>query len=295
MLSACYEVITGREPDMLRAYLLAVLVQMIAIHLLAEFGYVNLNMPPYFGMATLLAGFVFGLGMTLAIGCAGAVFYRASEGRIDYLYVVAAFTLSVWFSNDWLVEPIRNFFTDRGIAISVHNALTIDRLLIIAIFAVTALLWVIRGKVRPYKDGWKWSTTGLCLGLIGALAWTVQAASGKTYGLGAMQGSDSLATLLLEWDLTALNGSLLMVLGIPLGSFMAYKKCGRSMERTHPGLKKIIKSVVGGSMMGVSAAVALGDSIFHGLSGTPALAVSSLGFMVCVFVGAWVGIKLKWL
>jgi uncharacterized protein len=295
MLSACYEVFTGREPDMLRAYLLAVLVQMIAIHLLAEFGYLKLDMPPYFGMATLLAGFVFGLGMTLAVGCAGAVFYRAGEGRIDYLYVVAAFTLSVWFSNDWIAEPVRNFFTDKGLAISVHKALTIDRLLIIAIFSVTALLWVIRGKNRPYKDGWTWTTTGLGLGLIGALAWAVQFMSGKTYGLGAMQGSDSLATLLLEWDLAALNGSLLMVLGIPLGSFIAYRQCGRSTEKIYPGFKKIAKSIVGGTMMGVSAAVALGDSIFHGLSGTPALAVSSLGFILLVFAGAWVGIKLKWL
>jgi len=63
MLSDSYEVVTGREPYMLRTYLLALLVQMPAVNLLEEFGYLHVTIPLNFGFATAAAGFVFGIGM----------------------------------------------------------------------------------------------------------------------------------------------------------------------------------------------------------------------------------------
>jgi hypothetical protein len=294
MLSTFYEVVTGREPVMLRAYLLAVLVQMLAVNALAEFGYLNVSVPPYFGLATIIAGFVFGIGMVLAVGCAGAVFYRAGEGKLDYLYVVVAFVLSAWFCNDWLAGPIQKFSHSRGLSTTLHHALTIDRLLLAVIIVVTVILWIIRGNSHPYKGGWKWPITGLCIGLIGVAAWTVRAIDGKPYGLGTMQGSDGLATLLLEWDLSAINGSLLMVLGIPLGSFIATRVAGKSPGRPLSS-KRIRLALTGGMLMGISAAVAAGDNVLHGLSGVPILAISSLTFILFVFLGVWTGVKIGWL
>ncbi len=294
MLSTCYEVVTGREPNMLRAYLLAVLVQMLAVNVLAEFGYLRVNVPPYFGFATIVAGFIFGIGMVLSVGCAGAVFYRVGEGKLDYLYVVAAFALSAWFSNDWLVGPIHRFFHSTNLSATLHHALTVDRLLLAAIIVVALTLWVIRGRNHAAQGVWRWPTTGLCIGLVGIAAWTVRAMNGKPYGLGTMQGSDGLATLLLQGDLSAIDGSLLMVLGIPLGSFIASRSCGRSPDVPLHS-RRIIRAIAGGFLMGTSAAVAAGDNMLHGLSGVPILAVSSFLFMSFMFLGVWTGVKLKWL
>lgn len=47
--------------------------------------------------------------------------------------------------------------------------------------------------------------------------------------------------------------------------------------------------------MGLSSALAAGDNVFHGLSGVPLLAVSSLSFMCFVFLGVWAGVRLNWL
>lgn len=55
MLSAFYEAVTGRAPDMLRSYLLAVLVQMVAVNALAEYGHLQVTIPPFFGGVTLHA------------------------------------------------------------------------------------------------------------------------------------------------------------------------------------------------------------------------------------------------
>jgi hypothetical protein len=159
---------------------------------------------------------------------------------------------------------------------------------------VASILWAIRGRQGLYKGGWKWWATGLAIGLIGTAAWTVRAIDGKSLGLGTMQGSDGLASLLLEWDLSAITGSLLMVLGIPLGAFIASRLHGISPGRPL-GSKRIKLALTGGVLMGVSAAVAAGDNVLHGLSGVPILAVSSLSFMVFVFLGVWAGVKMKWI
>jgi hypothetical protein len=135
---------------------------------------------------------------------------------------------------------------------------------------------------------------GLFIGLIGVAAWAASALTGKSLGLATMKGSDSLATFFLEWDFTALDWSLFMVVGIPLGSLIATQLHGKSSGKA-PHSKRILIAISGGVLMGLSAAVAAGDNVLHGLSGVPLLAVSSLSFMFFVFIGVWVGVWLKWL
>jgi hypothetical protein len=294
MLSAFYEVVTGREPDMLRAYLLAVLLQMVAVNTMAEFGYLRVAIPPFFGLATVVAGFVFGLGMVLSMGCAGSVFYRAGEGKVDYIYVTIAYAVGAWLSNDWLVAPVHRILHSKGLSTTLHHALTVDRWLLVAIVLVGGILWVIRGPRRPYHGGWDWLRTGLLIGLTGVVAWTASAMTGRPSGLGTMQGSDGLATFFLEWDLSALDWSSFMVVGIPLGSFVASQLHGKSPGKPFNS-KRIPLALGGGLLMGVSAAVAAGDNVFHGLGGVPLLAVSSLSFMLFVFTGVWAGVRMNWL
>jgi uncharacterized membrane protein YedE/YeeE len=128
MLTAFHEVITGRAPDTLRAYMLAVLVQMIAVNAFIEFGDVQVPYVRFFGIATALGGFVLGLGMVLAVGCAGAVFYRAGEGKIDYIVVTIAFSISAWASNNWLTDVLRRWLGGDGIKHAIPREECLDRL-----------------------------------------------------------------------------------------------------------------------------------------------------------------------
>lgn len=294
MLSASYEVVTGREPYMLRTYLLAVLVQMLAVNVLVEFEYLRVTPPANFGFVTAAAGFLFGIGMVLAVGCAGAVFYRAGEGKLDYFWTIGAFIVAVWFSNDWIVEPVHHFFYSRDLSTTFHHAFGINRLLLALIFIISVVIWVLRVRNHPYQGGWKWQFTGVAVGLIGAVAWTVHNIDGRPYGLGMMQGSDGLLSVLLEGDWERLDGSVLMVIGVPLGSLVASRISGRSPGKPF-SYKRIPLSVGGGLIMGLAAALAMGDNVLHGLSGMPILAISSFIFMPSVFAGVWFGVKMGWL
>jgi len=72
-----------------------------------------------------------------------------------------------------------------------------------------------------------------------------------------------------------------------------FRKFFADDETVNP--KRIPLSLAGGLLMGVSAAIAMGDNVLHGLSGVPILAISSFIFMSSAFAGVWAGIRLNWL
>ncbi len=292
MLAAFLEAATGRAPMMLRAYLLAVLIQMLAVNALAEYGFLRAAIPPFFGLATVLGGVIYGWGMYLAVGCAGAVLYRVGEGKFDYILAMLGYVIAAWASNNWITQPLRAFLGGAGATLALHQAIVLDRWVIVAAFLIAGMLWLLRGKRPPDEGGWNWARTGLALGIIGILAWTTSAMAGKPAGLGTMQGSDNLATLVLERNLSALDWSLLMLVGAPLGSAIAARRRGVSYSKP-ARFEHIPQAILGGALMGLGAAVAAGDNVLHGLSGVPLLAVSSLAFMLGAFVGVWTATRVK--
>lgn len=294
MLSAYYEVITGRAPDMLRAYLLAVLIQLVAVNTLSDWNFLQAAIIPFLGFATLIGGFIFGLGMTLAVGCVGAVFTRAGEGRLDYIAATLAFAVSAWATDNWVAQPVRDLLQANQITITLHRALELDRWVLIAVIVIVAIFWVVRGKRRPYQHGWDWMLTGSFLGIIGTLAWISSTWAGRPFGIGTLRGSDSIATFFLQGDVSALNWNFFMVLGIPLGSLIASRR-GTRFQAIEFKWERIPQAIAGGVLMGLGATIALGDNIAHGLSGVPLLALSSLSFMLTVFFGVWAGVKMHWL
>lgn len=67
MLSAFFGVIAGRAPDTLRAYLLAVLVQMLAVNAFIEFSNIEIPYLRFFGWATALGGFAMAYSIAYSI------------------------------------------------------------------------------------------------------------------------------------------------------------------------------------------------------------------------------------
>jgi hypothetical protein len=132
------------------------------------------------------------------------------------------------------------------------------------------------------------------LGLIGVAAWAASAITGRPAGLGTVNVSHGLAAFFLKGDVSGLNWSLFLVVGIPLGSLIASRLHGRSPAGP-VRFARIPQALAGGLLMGLGATLVDGDNVLHGLSGVPLLAMSSLTFMLCIFLSTWVGVKLGWL
>lgn len=68
MNSAFRDIVLTRDLTLLRAYLLALLIQMVGVRAMAALGLFGLGITPFFWVATLCGGFVFGIGMAFAGG-----------------------------------------------------------------------------------------------------------------------------------------------------------------------------------------------------------------------------------
>lgn len=68
MNSTFRDILLARDLTLLRAYLLALLIQMVGVRVLAALGLFGLGITPFFWEATLFGGFIFGLGMAFSGG-----------------------------------------------------------------------------------------------------------------------------------------------------------------------------------------------------------------------------------
>jgi len=68
MNSAFRDILVARDLTLLRAYLLALLIQMVGVRAMSTLGWFALGVVPFFWGATLLGGFIFGLGMAFSGG-----------------------------------------------------------------------------------------------------------------------------------------------------------------------------------------------------------------------------------
>lgn len=297
MLSACYEALSGRRLDLLKAYLLAVSVEMLAVSLFLVAGArLPAEVPPFFGVATVLGGFLYGLGMVLALGCAGAMLYRAAEGKLDYLVAMAGFALGAALGARWLVAPLRQALHGAGAPRTAHEALGISPWpLALAPLALLALVaWRRPARREAYKGGWRWPWTGCLLGLTGAAMIVASVLTGHSIRPGAVQGTATLTNLLPGGDRRALDYGVFAALGMLGGSALASRRHGRSPGRVHT-FERAPRSLAGGALMGLSAALVAGDNMLHGLGGVPLLALGSVAFIAAMVAGVWAGIRLGWL
>lgn len=66
--SAFRDIVLAKDLTLVRAYVLALLTQMVGVHALAEAGWITLVRPPFWWQAALVGGFIFGWGMALSGG-----------------------------------------------------------------------------------------------------------------------------------------------------------------------------------------------------------------------------------
>ena len=104
-----------REPfmtghaDATRAVALAVVISTLGFTYLkwADFKDWEVFVRDSFWLGSLLGGFIFGVGMSLAGGCASGALWRAGEGHVKLWVAVVCFALSASYFREWLVESGR--------------------------------------------------------------------------------------------------------------------------------------------------------------------------------------------
>lgn len=233
-------------------------------------------------------GILFGWGMVLAGGCASRNLVRAGQGSLK-----AASALTIMILTAAIVSsgPLNMLPAILGLGLEITAlpaSLPMTLGLLLAALVAAACLYP-----QFLAKQWQEIVTGLLLGCIVAAAWPLSMEfEGQIAIVPAAIDLVSSSNALLLWltiDKVPNFGAALMA-GTFMGALSLAVMAARFRLESFTAADDMLRHCVGGALMGVGGAVALGDTLGQGLSGFATLSISAV-FAVCgMVVGARLGL-----
>ena len=270
-----------RDGNILRAYLLALLVAMIGVQVIETLGLVEIPLRPLRWLSNIVGGGLFGVGMILAGGCSGSTWYRVGEGAVGAGVVLLGFAIGATTAGVGLLAPLRAQLQKPvvtigdGAAPTLANVVGISPWIAILILALGVGVWLARGPREPEHGKWPWPVTGAAVGVVIALGWWTSAFGDRPVGITFAANTGHLLTYPMVGYPNRVTWSMLMALGVPIGSFLAAWTAEQFAWKL-PAPSSLIKIFGGGLLMGAAALVAEGCNINQGLTNSATLALGSL-------------------
>ncbi|MHA1991633.1 MAG: YeeE/YedE family protein [Candidatus Hodarchaeales archaeon] len=284
-----------KNADISIIFITAILISLIGYLFLSTnlFGFTFSSSPISFSLLLVpIGGFIFGIGMVFAGGCAGGTCYRIGEGNGKSLlaflgYVVGI--LLIFILNNYFSFSSNYNFTINGKIPSFENFLprwfwtiVIGGILLIAIIVYLRK----KGAYLPHLlNNWTPIKTGIFLGVIAVFARLFSSYSGRQFGLSTVDGIieifSPLTNLLGLSSGIVLGWAGIFIIGLILGSFISsinLKEFNYKSAKPLEGLRFFS----GGLLLGFGAMLAGGCNIGHILGGIPELGISS--FVAVIFM-----------
>jgi uncharacterized membrane protein YedE/YeeE len=277
-------------------------------------------------LALVVAGLAFGVGMALSGACISGHLYRIGQGSLRaypaLLGSLIGFGLGFKSWNLLYSKSISDAPTTwLPHKLGYAGALVLT-FLVLTVIAIIAIKWgknstpianpvpekITASTLRQslFINRWRPLTTGAIFGVIGTFAYlrieplgvTRQiSTTSRTYFEGKswipqnLDGLDLMAGCVAVVSDTIVNNGWL-ILGIVLSSFAA-ALTGNRFKFQQITLRNGLTALLGGVLLGWSSMIALGCTVGVLLSGTQSFALSGWVFFATVFIGSWLGIKLK--
>ena len=271
--------VTERNTTKVKAYVLAIALQMLFVPLVFALGLSSPTYPALFPIGAVVGGLLFGASMRWAGGCAAGVWYKIGSGSLGAL--VAALGMAVGAAALEVGPFVGLRTTVQSTGPSVSNV-PFEAWWAWAPVAGVLLVLVLWRAAPGQAGAWSWRRTGIAMGLVGIVAWPLSSLAARDFGMAVVPGTVSLLTdplrRLMSWD-------VLFVLGIPVGAFVAARQSGPIMASKVSALSAT-KHFAGGFGLGVGASLAAGCTVGHGLTGVPLLAPGSMLAIVSIFAGS---------
>jgi hypothetical protein len=285
-----------KDRSLVRAWVLILLINIVGVRLLADFGVIGTQTAPLFWPALVVGGLMFGAGMVLAGGCASGTYYRCGRGMLGSVAALVGFVIGTTVVDGGALLGIQSALRAPTIEIGGSSAPTLYSLLgiqgalgrwiLIAVLAVPAALWLLRAPKQKWLIGWSWKRTGALVGVLALLAWVLSAMDGRDYGLSFTQPTVALARFLLTGDASGISVASFIVLAVPVGAFLAAKAAGEAVFRL-PDASRLVRQSGGGLAMGVGASIAGGCNVGHSITGVSTLGLGSIAATLFIMLGCW--------
>lgn len=301
-----------------RAWILAIATAMIGTQLLNAYGIVDLSHSMYVSgkldwFGNIIGGFLFGVGMVFAGGCASRNLARAGGGDLRSLLVLIVIGLFAYISIGGLLGPVRADVSARtSIDLTAAGGTTIPSLLAqafglsastaaliaTAVIAGIAILYCLSDP--SFRSSQVHIFAGIGIGLCVIAGWAL---TGLAYDDMAAQPISPVSLTFvrpagdtLEWFERFTAGpvpsfAVTTTLGAILGALVASVTSGRFRLTTFANPADTIRNLFGAALMGIGGVMALGCTIGQGVTGVSTLALGSLLTFAAIVTGGMFGIK----
>jgi uncharacterized membrane protein YedE/YeeE len=321
MNTAFRDTIFIKEFVTFRAFLLALLVSIVGANLLADGGVIKLMAQPFWPIAHITGGLVFGMGMVLAGGCGSGIWYRVGEGQLASFVAVGGFFGGIAMTQDGILKPIYDW--SKKVIITggegpyklsqIFGGSTAGKWAFIAALAVAILAAVWPEKPLAIKKGkgYYWSVTGVLIGLISVLSLWASATFGD---LGGSARGLSFTTPTRELFFTLFTGEsrstffqnyalgnlkltwgVIFIIAVPIGAYLSARGLKEFSWKTPRDPKELLTVMLGSLMMGFGATLGLGCNVGQAITGLSTLSVGSLFATLAIIGGNWIMVYFKFI
>ena len=315
----------------MRMWLLTIAVALLGTSALSYLGLVDLSKsvaqrPVLPWLSLLIGGLVFGIGMTLAGGCANKNLIRVGGGSVRSVVVLVFMAIASYMTlkglfGQWraaALDPVslnlaERGWTDQSLAALLSKTTGLDPksalLMVAAVLAIGLLVFVFKDK-RFRSNTWQIAGAFL-LGLLVVAGWYV------TGHLGYGENPETLETvyfatntrtleslsfvapmaftleLLMMWTDASLHVTfgIASVLGVILGSAVYALATKKFRWEGFASMDDLGRQLVGAILMGFGGVTALGCTIGQGLTGLSTLAMGSFVAVAGIIVGSVATLK----
>jgi uncharacterized membrane protein YedE/YeeE len=283
------------DATLMRTYALALLVAMAGVQVLSAFGLVDIPVRPFHWLSNVTGGLVFGAGMVLAGGCSGSTWYRVGEGAVGAVVILLGFALGATTVRLGVLGPLRASLQAPTITVAdapptLATVLGVSPWVVIAILWIAGALWLFRSRGSDQRGKWPWPLTGVAVGLLIAAGWWSSSVVERPVGITFAVNTGELLTYPLVGFPNRVNWSMVMLLAVPVGAFLAAWPAGDFRWKLPPGWS-LVKIFAGGLLMGGAAILGEGCNITQGLTNSATLAVGSLVTIAFILVGSWLTLR----
>jgi len=332
-MGAVSDVVNMGHWGRMRAWLLAIAVAMIGTNLLFYFGYVDLSKNIYTGnnfpwLAYIVGGLCFGVGMTLASGCANRTLVRIGGGNLRSVVVFIFLGFAALATLRGILGAFRvNVLQAPAVTIQLDHGQTLTALLagaaggisatslqlaIACVIALAILVFVFMDNgFRKSLDN---NLAGLFVGLIVIGGWYVTGHMGfgenpdtleMTY-LGtnshlaeSMSFVAPTAYTLEHWAYwtdasNIITFGVATVFGVGIGSFL-YAMFNKSFRwEAFSSVQDMVYHIIGGILMGFGGVTAMGCTIGQGITGLSTLSLGSFLALASIVAGSAITMKIQY-
>lgn len=292
----------------LTAFGLAIAVQAVIVQFLLGAGLIKAGVPQIAWLGVIGGSFLFGIGIVLAGGCATGTYYRSGEGLIGSWIALVFYALLASVMKYGALKPLNDAaLADKAPLTTIHDSLGISPWVLVAVL-VGVVAWALtrQRNVRVatlapsgrrtglahllLERPWSPNATAVVVGVLAALAYPLSNLTGRNAGLGITTPSANIVNYLATGDAARIDWGVLFVLGLIPGSYIAAKLSGEFRLRA-PDVRTAVRSVAGGSIMGIGAAIAGGCTIGNSLVQTALFGYQGWVAFLFTFLGVGVAAR----